>query len=137
MKIEEAIQNLRDLNESLPKPMRLPSVDEIEEIEQELSVKFHADYSKYLREASDVVFGVLEPATITDPESHTYLPRVARTAWTQMGVPQDLLPICEDNGDYYCMNGAGEVVFWSHNGLTDEKWSNLATWIQEVWLEGN
>ena len=48
---------------------------------------------------------------------------------------EELLPICEDNGDYYCLNQAGEVVFWSHNGATAEKWRNLADWIKQVWIE--
>jgi hypothetical protein len=29
---------------------------------------------------------------------------------------------------------AGEVVFWSHEGATDERWPDLATWIREVWI---
>ena len=51
-----------------------------------------------------------------------------------MDLPRDLLPICEDNGDYYCMNAVGEVVYWSHDGVSDEKWSDLATWIRKVWI---
>src|SRR5262249_51831625 len=82
----------------------------------------------------DVVFGNFEPATITDAESHTDLFTIADEAWDEMELPKKLLPICEDNGDYYCMNAKGEVVFWSHNGSTDEKWKNLATWIEEVWI---
>jgi hypothetical protein len=51
-----------------------------------------------------------------------------------MEVPRKLLPICEDNGDYYCMNKKGEIVFWSADGASDEKWKDLATWIEEVWI---
>ena len=49
-------------------------------------------------------------------------------------LPRKFLPICEDNGDYFCMNRKGEVVFWSHDGATDEKWKDLATWIEEAWI---
>ena len=28
-----------------------------------------------------VVYGSLEPVTVTDPQSHTYLPEVAANAW--------------------------------------------------------
>ncbi|MCP4251947.1 MAG: SMI1/KNR4 family protein [Candidatus Scalindua sp.] len=135
--MEEAIINLRELNEPVPKPLLLPTIEEINKIQGECNTKFHTDYVSYLLEASDVVYGVLEPATITDPESHTHLPDIANDAWEDMNVPKDLLPICEDNGDYYCMNSSGEVVFWSHNGLSNEKWSSLAVWIKEVWIEGN
>jgi hypothetical protein len=51
-----------------------------------------------------------------------------------LGVPDDLLPICEDNGNYFCMNRRGQVVFWDHNGASDEKWTDLATWINDVWI---
>ena len=44
--------------------------------------------------------------------------------------------MCEDNGDFYCINRTGEVVYWSHNGATDERWPNLATWISEAWISG-
>ncbi len=104
-------------------------------VEQQLGVTFHADYRKYLLEASDVVYGTKEPCTVTPDSGHTDLVNVAQTAWDQMGVPRHLLPICEDNGDYYCINEAGQILFWSHNGATDEKWPSLAAWIKQVWIE--
>ena len=58
---------------------------------------------------------------------------MCQEAW-EIGVPEDLIPICQDNGDYYGMNKKGQVVFWSHDGATDEKWKDLATWIEEVWI---
>ena len=125
--MEQIIKELRELKEPVPKPLRLPSVKEVSGTETELRVSFHPDFVKYLLEASDVVYGTIEPATITNPESHTHLPEIAKSAWEDIGVPKDIIPICEDNSDYYCMNKNGEVLFWSHNGLTDEKWPNLAT----------
>lgn len=36
-------------------------------------------------------------------------------------MPKKLLPICEDNGDYYLIDPrSGKISFWSHNGTTDE-----------------
>ncbi len=137
MNIETVITRLRHLNEPAPLPMRLPTSDEVDAIEQQLGVKFTPDYRKFLLEASDVVYGILEPATITDVTAHTNLLRLAQDAWHQMDLPRNLLPICEDNGDYFCLNAKGEIVYWSHNGATDEKWSDLATWIQEIWIDQN
>jgi hypothetical protein len=137
MTIDEAIAQLRELNEPVPKPMRLPNEEEVSTAEQRLDVKFHPDYRRYLLGASDVVFGSMEPATITDPESHTDLFQMCESAWDEMELPKSLLPICEDNGDYYCMNPKGQVVFWSADGGTDEKWPDLATWIEEVWIGEN
>ena len=45
---------------------------------------------------------------------------------------RDLLPFVEDNSDYYCLNSRGEVVYWSHNGSTDERWPSIAAWHQQV-----
>lgn len=135
MNLDDVIRELRVLNKPVPKPRRLPTPEEIENAERKLGVRFHPDYHKYLLQASDVVYGILEPATVVPKSGHTYLADVAQDAWEQMDVPRELIPICEDNGDYYCMNAEGEVVFWSHNGVTNERWPNLATWIQQVWIE--
>jgi len=134
MTLTEAIKQLRDRNETVPTPMRLPTAEEVDAAEKEIGVQFHPDLRKYLLEASDVVFGTKEPVTVSDPEFNTHLPNVCSTAWEEMEVPKKLLPICEDNGDYYCMNKKGEIVFWSGDGASDEKWKDLATWIEEVWI---
>ena len=135
--LAEAIHQLRELNEPVPKPMRLPSAAAVAAAESELGVTFHPDYRRFLLEASDVVYGALEPATIGRKRAHTDLVRMAHDAWTLMELPRELLPICEDNGDYYCMNARGEVVYWSHDGSGDERWPDLAAWIQQVWIEEN
>jgi len=135
MKFDEIILELRGLNEPVPKPLRLPDPNEVDEAQKQLGVKFHPDYRKFLLEASDVIFGVKEPCTVIPDGGHTDLLEVAKEAWDQVGVPRDLIPICEDNGDYYCMNNSGEVVYWSHNGPTDERWPDLATWIKQVWID--
>jgi hypothetical protein len=135
MDLNSVISELRELNEPVPKPMRLPTEEEVNKVEAELGIHFHPDYRKYLLSASDVVYGTLEPCTITPDGGHTDLLEVARTAWTELDVPKKLLPICEDNGDYYCMNKSGRIVFWSGDGQSDEEWPDLATWIKEVWMD--
>ena len=133
MTLTEAIAKLRELNEPVPKPLGLPSEMKVQGVQDDLEKKFHPDLKRYLMEASDVVYGTKEPVTIMDPHAHTDLFTVCQEAW-EIGVPEDLIPICEDNGDYYCMNKKGQVVFWSHDGATDEKWKDLATWIEQVWI---
>jgi hypothetical protein len=135
MTLDEAIQALRGRNEKVPISLRLPTEAEVATAEKELGVGFSFDLRRYLLQASDVVFGALEPVTVADPENHTHLPEVARAAWEEMDLPRDLLPFCEDNGDYYCLNKKGEAAFWSHNDrAVTGKWKNLATWIEEVWI---
>ena len=135
MDLTNVLHRLRSRNQPVPRPLRLPAADEVDDAERRLGIRFHPDFRRYLLEASDVVCGVLEPVTITRPESHTDLFKVAASAWDAYGVPRDLLPICEFNADFYCMNSSGEVVYWSHNGWASEKWRSLAEWIDQVWLE--
>ena len=135
MNLADVIAELRELNEPVPKPLRLPTADEVRAAEDQLAVKFPDDYRRYLREASDVVYGSREPAVVIPDAGHLSLVEMAESAWDEMDVPRELLPFCEDNGDYYCLNNKGEVEYWSHDGATDEKWKDLATWIKEVWIE--
>ena len=136
MSLIQAINKLREFSQEVPLPPRLPSTEEVECMEKELGVKFHPDYKTYLLEASDSVLGTLEPAVITLPGSHIYLPDIVRSA-RKMGVPEELFPICSNNGDYFCLNELGEVVYWSHNGAVNEKWPNLAAWITDEWIAKN
>jgi hypothetical protein len=133
--LPDVIAELRELNEPVPKPLRLPTADEVRAAEDQLAVKFPDDYRRYLLEASDVVYGSREPAVVIPDAGHLSLVEMAETAWDEMDVPRVLLPFCEDNGDYYCLNNKGEVEYWSHDGATDEKWKDLATWIKEVWID--
>ena len=134
MNLSDVIAELRELNEPVPKPLRLPTDAEVDAAEDQLGVKFPADYRRYLLQASDVVYGPLEPAVVIPDAGHLSLTDIAETAWDEMEVPRNLLPFCEDNGDYYCLTETGEVEFWSHDGATDDKWKDLATWISEVWI---
>ena len=133
MDIEVAIAELRGRAEAVPLPPRLPTDAEVAAAERRLETTFPRDYRRYLLEASDVVFDSLEPAVVVPDAGYLDLPGMARTAW-ELGVPHDLLPFCEDNGDYYCLTGEGRVRFWSHNGTTDESWPDLGAWIIDVWI---
>jgi hypothetical protein len=54
----------------------------------------------------------------------------------QMGVPSNLAPFRQDNGDYYCCTEAGEVVIWDHNSNMVEVdkrylWASFIDWLAE------
>lgn len=131
--LDEMISTLRQLNQVVPKPARLPTAEEVRTFEKQAGVAFHPDLRRYLLEASDVAFSVLEPITISNSEDHTHFLQVLECA-RDHGVPLDLIPICEDNADFYCMRSSGEIVFWNHNGPTDESWNSIADWIAQVWI---
>lgn len=129
--LDEAIAELRRLNRPVPVPQQPPTQSDIEDVERQLGAPLPAELRRYLLEASDVVYGTKEPVTIGG--GHTDVLRTISDA-REMGVPADLVPVCEDNGDFYCLSQTGEVVFWSHDGIVDERWPSLAEWILAVWI---
>lgn len=134
MDLENVFHDLRAHDEPVPRHRQLPSESEVAKCERLLGINFHADFRRYLLEASDINCGMLEPVTIDRADSHTHLLKIAHKAWENYGVPRELLPICMYNADFYCMNSIGQVVYWSHNGWASTVWPSLADWIQQVWL---
>ena len=132
--MEEVIAELRACSEHVPVPLELPDMDDIIDVEEQLLVSLDGDFRQFLLTVSDVVFGTLEPVTVADPNSHTYLPEVAATAWS-LGVPRDLIPLCQDRHGYYCTNALGEVVYWAEGAvIDDEPWAGVWQWAEQVWL---
>jgi len=130
--MEDVIEILQERNEPVPVPLELPDEDLLVEIEEELLISMPDDLRYFLLTVSDVVCGKLEPVTVTDRNSHTYLPEVAAVAWS-LGLPRRYLPICESNGAYYCIGQDGTVLLWDQR-ISDESWENIWQWAREVWL---
>ena len=131
--LDDAFQELRLAHQSPPKPSVIPTFDDLETIEAELSVSLHSDLRRYLLEVSYVFVGTLQPATASNSSWSTHLTRVVENG-REYGVPRELLPFCEDNADFYCLDSEGKVIFWSHNGVVDETWPSMAIWIRDVWI---
>ncbi len=73
--MEDVIERLREENEPVPVPLELPDEDLLVEIEEELLISLPPEFREFLLTVSDVVYGRIEPVTVTDPQSHTYLPK--------------------------------------------------------------
>nr|WP_246745514.1 MULTISPECIES: SMI1/KNR4 family protein [Pseudomonas] len=116
--------------------MELPDEDQLVEIEEQLFINIPFVFKEFLLTVSDVVYGSLEPVTVTDPHSHTYLPDVASNAW-DAGVPRDLIPLCQDGDNYYCVEEDGTVVLWDaeEEGVGEDSWESVWHWARDVWLE--
>ena len=132
--MEDVIELLREHQLDIPVPLELPDEDQLVVIEEELLLPIPRELRDFLLAVSDVVHGTLEPVTAADPYMHTYLPEVAAVAWSQ-GLPRHLVPLCEIDGNYYCVEPDGEVVYWRHGDLTDERWNSVWHWARDVWLE--
>ena len=135
MTLDEAFDKLREADEPVPKRPKLPTAEEVDMAEREFGLSFHPDYRRFQLEVSNVVLGVLEPAVVV-PGVMPYLSlRKMVGDARQMGVPADVLPFCQDNGDYYFIDRLGRIGIWDHNasraiGLNKD----LAGWISDDWL---
>lgn len=133
--INQAIEELKSLSEDTPTKPKLPNDELLDEYEQKLGIKLPSDYRLFLKEASDVFVGYINPLLVSENEDSGNELSVAINEARELGVPSEWLPVCEDNGDYYCIDQSGAVQFWSQDGFTDENWCSLADWIKEVWIE--
>lgn len=132
--MEDIIELLRENNAEVPVPLDLPDEDDLVEIEEQILISLPDEYKFFLLEVSDVVFGSIEPATVTDSSSHTFLPEMAATAWDR-GMPREFIPICEHATGYYCITQEAEILRWQFgDGIVDE-WPSIWNWAKEVWLE--
>ena len=131
--MDELIEELREANLPVPIPLELPDEDDLVEVQEALFISLNEDFQEYMLTVSDVVYGSLEPVTASDPTSHTYLPEVAAIAW-DAGLPRDLVPLCEHQGNYYAINEEGEVQLWERGVKTEQSWENIWYWVRDVWL---
>lgn len=132
--MHEVIDKLQELSEQVPVPLDLPDFDQLVEVEEEILIPLPAELKEFLLHASDVVYGTLEPVTAADSGSHTYLPEVAAHAWS-LGLPRDLIPICQVGDDFYCISQEGEVFLWQDYELLEDSWESFWQWVEDVWLE--
>ena len=131
--MDELIDELREANQPVPIPLELPEEDDLVEVQEALFISLNEDFQEFMLTVSDVVYGSLEPVTASDPTSHTYLPEVAAIAW-DAGLPRDLVPLCEHQGNYYAVNEEGEVQYWEGGVKTEQSWESVWYWVRDVWL---
>ena len=133
--MEDVITLLREQHQPSLVALELPDEDRLVEIEEELLIPLPGDYKEFLLSVSDVICGSLEPATVTDPHAHTYLPELAAQAWDQ-GLPRYLIPLCWSGQDLYAVSQDGQVLLWSaETGVDDDGFGSIWQWARYVWLE--
>jgi hypothetical protein len=112
-----------------------PSDIEISEAQQKLGFTFPNDNVDFIKSGYDLGNAPMEALEINNPQGHLDIYSAIADAKKLYELPDELLPICEDNSDYYCLNKSGQIVFWSHNGLADEKWQNTKEWRNQMIAE--
>lgn len=134
--MQDVLELLREHNQSVPVPLELPSEDDLLDVQEQILIHLPHELREFLLEASDVIYGYLEPVTASDPQSHTYLPEVAASAWDQ-GLPRHLVPLCLYGDDCFAVAEDGEVVHWSfvENDFSEHSWESVWHWVRDYWLE--
>ncbi|WP_299770409.1 SMI1/KNR4 family protein [uncultured Pseudoteredinibacter sp.] len=129
---EAVLEELQDIAEQVPVPLDLPDHDDLVDIEEAILLPIPPLYRDFLLYASDLVIGGLEPATAADSSSHTYLADMAAEAW-QLGLPRELLPICQRANGFYAVNQDDEIVFWSPESDSEEAAESIWHWARDIW----
>jgi len=111
----------------------LPTEDELVLIEEEILLPIPRDFRLFLLEVSHLVCGTLEPVTVADPAAHTHLSEVTATAWS-VGMPRELMAVCQKEDGYYCINQDGEIRYWQDGEVSEESWEDIWQWAEMVWL---
>ncbi|WP_299981175.1 SMI1/KNR4 family protein [uncultured Pseudoteredinibacter sp.] len=129
---EAVLEELQDIAEQVLVPLDLPDHDDLVDIEEAILLPIPPLYRDFLLHASDLVIGSLEPATAADASSHTYLADMAAEAW-QLGLPRELLPICQRANGFYAVNQDDEIVFWSPESGSEEAAESIWHWARDIW----
>ncbi len=132
--MDSIIRALKRRNQPVPVPLELPDEDQLLDIEEALYISLPKDYREFLLSVSHLVIGRLEPATAADPQSHTYLADMAANAWEQ-GLPREMIPICAQGRNFYCLNLENAVQLWTPQGFTEDEWGSVWEWAEAVWLQ--
>jgi len=135
--LEKEIENLNKKKLDLPKKQILPDNKILDRYEDILKIKFSDEYRNFIKKVGYIICNGMDNLNLTeDQSSRRDLIKYTEMA-RELGLPKNWLPIVEDNGDYYCLRPDGKVVFWSHDGSSDEEWESIAAWIHEVWIGSN
>ncbi len=122
------------MSETVPIPLELPTFDQLVMAEEEILIPLPGELKQYLLYASDVIYGSLEPVTVSDPNSHTFLPEVTAYAWS-IGMPREYVAVCQQGNSFYCIDQEGQMLLWNEDGSESDYWESLWEWVEQVWMK--
>lgn len=132
--MRELFEQLKDLgwqDEDIP----LANESEIEKIEYELGISFPNSYKTFAKSYLSIGLRGIQFLPLSSSEP-MYLLSELNNARNYFDLPNHLIPFINDNDDYYCFDlnsnsSDYKIVYWSHNGSTNEKWDNFLDWIEK------
>jgi hypothetical protein len=135
--LNDVIEELKKVSGGERNKTPLPDDALIAQYEKDIGFSFSSDYRKLLKEVGNIYYGTIELLSVTaDKKLYGELSTAINDA-ISIGVPESWLPICEDNGSYYCLDQQGCVRYWTGDGSNEEQWPDLASWVKDVWIDGN
>lgn len=135
--LNDVIEELKIVSGNERNNIPLPDNSLIAKYEEEVGFSLSSDYKKLLKEVGNIYYGTIELLSVTEDKKFYRELLTAIIDAKEIGVPESWVPICEDNGSYYCLDQQGRVRYWSGDGSNDEQWPDLASWVKDVWIDGN
>lgn len=136
-KLNNVIEQLKKLSNGEVINIPLPDDNLLDDYEKEINFCFPKDYRKLLKEVDNIFYGTIELLLVTKEKKYPSELSLVLNEAREQGLPKDWLPICEDNGSYYCLLPNGTVHYWIIDGYSNDSWKDLADWIEQVWINGN
>lgn len=132
--LEDVINELKTVSLGQCNNVPLPDDEIISQYEKDIGFIFPSDYKKVVKEVGNVFYGTIELLSLSQDKK--YYGELSETLMEarELGIPESWIPICEDNGNYYCIDSQGIIRFWSPDGKSDDIWPNIAVWIKEIWI---
>ena len=134
--MNEIVDELRTVNQAGYASIELPDEDQLVLVQEQILLHLPADLKDFLLNVSDIVYGSIEPVTVSDEHLATYLPEMTFVAWDR-GMPREYIPICEHPEGYYFIAQEGYISIWSSTRGVNEKlyWDSIWDWCEDIWLK--
>lgn len=136
--IENVIEELIKVSKNNRFMVDLPNDKTLENYQKEIGISFSQDYTYYLKKANNIFYNLDEIVLVTNRNENesSELKKIIKEA-RKLGLDEKWIPLCEDNGNYYCLTPKGNVKYYDLNGKSNEEWDSLTFWIKDVWIDGN
>lgn len=135
--LHKVISELKRLSGDERNSLPLPDDELIKQYEKEIGFNFTSDYKEAIKTVGNIFYGTIDLLSLTKERNYYGELAPALADAREQGLPETWLPISEDNGSYYCIDPEGIVRYWTTDGYSDDHWPDLASWIKEVWIDGN
>jgi hypothetical protein len=136
-KLAKVIEQLKELSNGEIINVPLPDDNLLDDYEKEINFCFSKEYRMLLKEANNIFYGTIELLLVTKDKKYPSELSLVLNEAKEQGLPENWLPICQDNGSYYCLIPDGTVHYWTLDGYSNDSWKDLADWIEQVWISGD